>query len=119
MTYRVLGSRVKDVGIARQYGQFSDWYARLNTFLRPGSRPPFPRLAINDVFDERGEIPSRIVLILKRRGGIHLRSEQLRSEHRLIKHLVESDRRRVARTGEQMATFKSVSFREYEAARKQ
>ncbi len=119
MTYRVLGTRVKNVEITRQYGQFSDWYARLNTFLRPGSRPPFPRLAVNEVLDKRGEMPSRIVLILKRRGELHLRSKQLRSEHRLIKRLLESDRRRVAQAGEQMAAFKEVSFREYETARKQ
>ncbi|MBN1588135.1 MAG: hypothetical protein JW888_01325 [Pirellulales bacterium] len=115
LTYRVASAAVDDAEIVRQYRQFSDWSARLNTFLQPGSRPPFARMMVNEALEKRGAIPSRILLVLKRRRGLAFRREQLRSEHHLIKRLVESDRHRVVQAGEQMASFKSVSYAEYEA----
>ncbi|HLA83233.1 MAG TPA: hypothetical protein VJL29_00440 [Thermoguttaceae bacterium] len=114
MSYRVLAARSENREVVRQYHQFCDWSARLNTFLRPGSRPPFPRLVVNQELAERHEIPTRIIFTLKTRRGLTTSKEVLRSEHHLVPRLVESDLRRVAGAGEQMAAFKTVTFREYE-----
>jgi hypothetical protein len=115
MTYRVKGEATGSEDLARQYRRFSDAYAKLNTYLRPGSRPPFARLIVNEALEKRKEIPKEIVLILKMHRGLKLRPDTLRSEHRLIKRLLESDHRRIKQAGEQMAKFKAVGFREYEA----
>jgi hypothetical protein len=114
MTYRVQAQRVDDGEMVKQYREFSDWYARLNTFLRPGSPLPFARLAINEALARRQEIPTRIALVAKRAGGLTLSRDQIRSEHQFVRRLVESDLRRVAVAGEQMAAFRAVNFREYE-----
>jgi hypothetical protein len=114
MTYRVAAVAANDSALARQYRQFSDAYAGLNMFLRPGSRPPYPRLIVNEAIERRGEIPSGIVLVLKYQRGLDLRQERLRSEHRFVKRLLESDQERIVTAGEQMASFREVDFREYE-----
>jgi len=58
------------------------------------------------------------VLVVRERRGLRVHEERLRGEHHFLKRLVESDLRRVALAGEQMAAFKTVSFREYEEARR-
>ncbi|MBN2216530.1 MAG: hypothetical protein JW719_04055, partial [Pirellulales bacterium] len=118
MDYRVLGVRADSEEIVNQYREFCDWYARLNTFLRPGSRLPFARLMVNEALARRGEIPSRIVLVLRSRRALGTHEERLRGEHRLLKRLVESDLRRIAQAGEQMAAFKKVGFGQYEESRR-
>ncbi|HBO43629.1 MAG TPA: hypothetical protein DD670_06805 [Planctomycetaceae bacterium] len=114
MTYRVTTVAADDAVLARQYRQFSDAYANLNMFLRPGSRPPYPRLIVSEVIEKREEIPTGILLVLKYQRGLDLRPERLRSEHRLVKRLLESDHDRIVAAGEQMASFKAVAYREYE-----
>jgi hypothetical protein len=118
MDYRVKGARTDSPEMVRQYHEFSDWYARLNAYLRPGSRPPFARMIVNAALAKRGEVPDRIVLTLRERRGLTVHKEQLRSEHHLVKRLVGGDFHRVAEAGQQMAAFKTVSFREYEASRR-
>jgi hypothetical protein len=114
LTYRVQAQRTADAEVALQYREFSDWYARLNTFLRPGSPLPLARHAINEALARRQEIPSRLALVVKHPGGLSLKRDQIRSEHQFVRRLVESDLRRVAAAGEQMAAFRAVNFREYE-----
>ncbi|NLE38292.1 MAG: hypothetical protein GX621_09740 [Pirellulaceae bacterium] len=114
MTYRVTTVAAEDAALARQYRQFCDAYANLNMFLRPGSRPPYPRLIVSDAIEKRGEIPTAILLVLKYQRGLDLRQERLRSEHRFVKRLLESDRDRIVAAGEQMASFKAVDLRQYE-----
>ena len=114
LAYRVKGTRPDNADVVRQYREFSDWYARLNTFLRPNSRPPYARLVVNEQLAKRGEIPKEIVLVLRRRRGLMSYEDKLHAEYRFAHRLVESDQRRVATAGKQMAEFKTVSFREYE-----
>lgn len=114
MTYRVATAAAEDTVLARQYREFSDAYANLNMFLRPGSRPPYPRLVVSEAIERREEIPTGILLVLKYQRGLDLRQERLRSEHRFITRLLESDHDRIVAAGEQMASFKTVAYREYE-----
>ena len=48
MTYRLKTTKAESPEASQQYREFSDWYARLNVMMNPGSTPPFPRLAVND-----------------------------------------------------------------------
>ena len=115
LTYRVTGTPAGNPAVVQQYRDFSDWAAKLNAFLRPNSQPPFARLILDEALAKRGEVPSKIELTLKTRHGLTTHKEQLRAEYHLVKRLVESDRRRIAQAGKQMAAFKQVGFRQYEA----
>ena len=114
MTYRVLGTAPAKPELAHQYREFSDAYASLNTFVRPGSRPPFARLIVNEAVEKRGEIPKRVDLRVTLSKGFPPKRISLHSEHHLILQLVESDRRRVAQTGQFLAMFNTVSYGDYE-----
>ncbi len=116
MTYRVAPADARSSEIAGQYRQFCDWQARLNTMLRPGSRLPFGRMIINAELQKREKVPGQVHLTLSPKKGLRQRSVELRSEHKLIPLLTESDRRRVAQAGEFMAIFRLVGFKQYQKA---
>jgi hypothetical protein len=116
MTYRVSAVQTGDAKIARQYASFSDWYGRLNTRINRGSRPPFARMLVNAELEREQLFPERVHLTLRpKAGGMLAKKITLRSEHKLVRQLVESDRRRVAQTDQYMAMFKPVGFEEYQA----
>ena len=116
MTYRIMPADARSSEIAGQYRQFCDWQARLNTMLRPGSRLPFGRMIVNAELRKREQVPGQVQLTLTPKKGFRPKSFVLRSEHKLIPRLIESDRRRVAQAGEFMAIFKSVGFKRYQKA---
>ena len=114
VTYRVAPADAESAAIARQYREFSDWYLRLNTRINPGSRPPFARMIVNAELEARGEIPREVHLTLTPKGGLMPKRIRVRSQHRLIRRLVESDRDRIVQAGQFMAIFKAVDFDEYQ-----
>ena len=115
MTYRVSAIQAGDARMASQYATFSDWYGRLNTRINPGSRPPFARMIVNAELDREQLFPERVHLTLRpKAGGLLAKKITLRSEHKLVRQLVESDRRRVAQTDQYLAIFKPIGFAEYQ-----
>lgn len=114
MTYRIETVAAGNDGLSRRYREFSDWYCRLNTALNPGSRPPLGRLKVNAALESRQRIPRRVVLTLRPKPGPLAERITIRSEHRLVRDLTESDRERVARTDRFMATFKPIGFERYQ-----
>jgi len=114
MTYRISTVAVESPTVAEQYREFSDWYARLNTLLRPGARPPFARLLVNAALQKRQLFPIETELTIRLKKGFPPKRKVIRSEHQFIRRLVESDRDRVAQTDQFMAIFKEVSFDEYQ-----
>ena len=115
MTYRVTAVRTGNQEIASQYATFSDWYGRLNMRINPGSRPPFARMIVNAELDREQLFPEKVHLTLRpNAGGLLAKKITLRSEHKLVRQLVESDRRRVAQTDQYLAIFKPLSFQEYQ-----
>ncbi len=114
MTYRLTTISSDSKALSRQYHEFCDWYCRLNTLLTPGARPPFPRMTINASLEKRQLFPNeaQLVIRLKKVGATKRRT--IRSEHQLIRRLVESDRDRAAQTDQFMAMFRQVSFEEYQ-----
>jgi hypothetical protein len=114
MEYRLTTIDVDREAVSRQYREFSDWYCRLNTMLNPGARPPFARMAVNSALAERGQFARKVDLTIRPSEGLLSKRLNVRSEHRLIGQLVESDRKRVAQTDQFMAMFTSVDFGEYQ-----
>lgn len=113
LTYRLTTIPSESTAIARQYRAFSDWYARLNTLLTPGSRPPFARLLVNAAVDGHQRFATQVHLSMKAKRGIPPKKVTVRSEHQLIRRLVESDRDRIAQTDQFLAIFQRVGFEEY------
>ena len=117
LDYRVLTSVAKSPEIAADYRRFSDWYARLNTYIRRGVRPPFARMLVNEELGKRGELPREVHLTLKPKQGIGSRKFRLHSEHRVTPRLGDGDQRRVAQTAEDLTVFETVGFKEYNKKR--
>ena len=114
MTYRLTTVDSESEGISRSYREFSDWYCRLNTFLNPGARPPFARMVVNAALAERRKLPREVHLSLSPKEGLLAKRLTVRSEHLVIRQLVESDRKRVAQTDQFMAMYATVDFEEYQ-----
>jgi len=114
MQYHLTAVDTEDAAISRAYREFSDWHCRLNTLLTPGARPPFPRMAVNAALEKRQLFPSEAHLVIHPKKGLAPKRMSIRSEHQLIRRLVESDRDRVAQTDQFMAIFRRVSFEEYQ-----
>jgi hypothetical protein len=114
MTYRLRGVDAESPEMARQYREFSDWQLRLNTLINPGHRLPFARMVVNAALEQRVQLPREVHLTLAPRKGFPSRQTTVRSEHQLARQLVESDRDRVAQTGELMVIYPAVAFEQYQ-----
>lgn len=115
LTYRAKGSKPKSDAVNQQYQQFADWYARLNG-IRPGSLPPFARMELNDALAERGWIPEQVHLTVTGNDRLIKRRVELRSKHRINWRLSKTDRAKIEKAGDYMASFQSVSLSEYSKA---
>jgi len=113
ISYRVLTMEVDDPTIVKRYREFADWYARLNTVLSPGSRPPSARLALNAALARRNLVPKEVHLTMTPKRGFPPRRVHLNSEHDLVASLAAGDLDRIAQTREFMQIFKLVGFYDY------
>ena len=111
VTYRAVLSEENPAAV-EQYREFSDWYARLNAMLTPGSRPPFGRLVVNAAIARRKAIASQVTLTLasSKSGG---KPSTIRSTHDVVRSLTPTDLERVAQLRELMSRFKLESFDKY------
>ena len=50
LTYRAV-VQPADAAVAAQYHEFSDWYTKFNLAMNPSSRPPFPRMVLNEAIE--------------------------------------------------------------------
>ncbi|NUQ63673.1 MAG: hypothetical protein HUU20_14445 [Pirellulales bacterium] len=113
VTYDLATMNVENSEISQEYREFSDWYCQLNTLLNPGSRPPFARMAVNAALDRHQRFPEQVDLAL-RLSGFPAKRLTIRSEHQLIRRLVESDRGRIAQTDQYLAIFTPAPLDEYQ-----
>ncbi len=95
LQYQVDGVSLEDSQIGMQYRVFGDWYARLNTMLRPQSLPPFPRLLVNQKMVQQNLIPREVTLRIGPSPYIGKSELIVRSVHRLQNGLSEKDRERL------------------------
>jgi hypothetical protein len=108
LTYSAKGVRPKIPGAAERFRTFADWYKRLNA-VRPGSLPPFGRLALNAALAEKGLVPEEVrrVVVIDR----PVADKRLRASSQLIYvwTLSGTDRKRIEQAAHDMANFESVS----------
>ncbi len=114
VTYRVAARDAESDAVAEQYRQFSDWCARLNTRLNPGYKLALARLELNEALFKRRLVPQTITLTVQSKRGFPFQKTVVRSEHQLVRHLVESDRDRVAQTDQFLAIFSPVALDDYQ-----
>jgi hypothetical protein len=112
VSYRLVLSTDQSQAAVEQYREFSDWYARLNTLLTPGSRPPFGRLAVNEAVAKRKAIASQVILAVAsgKAGG---RPTTIRTTHQIVRQLTQTDLDYVAKIRKMMTDFQLVSFDKY------
>lgn len=113
VTYRVQLAPAESEAAAKAYREFSDWSARLNSLLRKGALPPFPRLAVNAALERDGKLPGAVELTIAARAQTGGKPTVLRSEHTITWRLSGSDKKQIEQTGEQLVTFPTVSLDEY------
>ncbi|MBN2476523.1 MAG: hypothetical protein JXB62_18055 [Pirellulales bacterium] len=113
MTYRMILSEIQSPPISQQYREFCDWYARLNTLLNPGSKPPTARLAVNEALARHNATPREVFLTMTPKKTFPPHSTKLRSEHHLVDQVAQADLIRVQQTRQFMGIFQVVSFEQY------
>lgn len=101
--------------VATQYREFSDWYAQFNFALNAKSRPPFPRMMLNDAIERRQGVAKEVHLS----AALNAKDAPVKitSRHELSTQLDSTDTKRVAEAREYLRSFRSVSFREYRQER--
>jgi hypothetical protein len=110
MIYRVRFSAAS-AAVARQYREFSDWYAELSTVLNPSVRPPFARLRLNEALERQQAIAREVELtILPKKTG---KGTSVHSRHDLTAVLSPADLSRIAAARADLKTFQPVSFEQY------
>lgn len=114
LTYRIVPTEVQSPELAREYRDFSDWHTLLNTRLNPGSKLPFTRLIVNEALQKRNLLPKEVHLTARAKRGLPFQKTTVRSEHHLVRHLVQSDHDRIKQTDEYMAIFPAVDFQRYQ-----
>ncbi len=112
VTYRAEGIKPKENSAVLEYQQFADWYARLNA-MRPGNLPPFLRIQLNSEMAKRGLIPKTVERTITTTRGLKENKQTLRSQHLANWRLSNTDRRSIDRAGTYLATYPTVTFREY------
>ena len=111
LTYRAETEKPEADEAAQQYREFSDWYARLNAMMNPGSQPPFARLALNNELAKHGKLPKKVNLVIP--AQVAGWGKDLRSEHRIHYNLLPRDLKSIDETDHQLATFKQIAFKEF------
>jgi hypothetical protein len=101
--------------VSRQYRQFCDWYAELNTVLSSGSRPPFARLMLDEAIARRNATVRevKLTIIPPSKPGTSMAAMTVSSRHELTPTLSAEDLRRVEQAREHMRNFTLVKFADY------
>lgn len=113
LSYRVVGRVTDEHEMLRQYNQFADGSAQINALLNPGSRLPFPRLALNQHLAQRAILPEQVELTISSSGNNAPKHITLRSEHRWNRTLGEADLARIRDVRQWLVDFKPVPLSQY------
>ena len=121
MTYRVKTQQGPDAPTCDLFWNVSDWLARANTLLTPGSRPPFARLVVNETLREQKLLPREVVLVPAARNFLEWlpgRRTELRSVHTISAEITPEDRQRLERANRAMISFRRVDLVDYQSSRR-
>lgn len=105
-SYRVDTQPMEHADAAKDYRNFLDWYAQLNTLLT-GGPPPQPRLELNKALARRKVLPLKVEL--SRIGE----KEPLRAEHEFTWRLSQEDKKRIDRVQAALAGYRTVENKEF------
>jgi len=108
LSYRLITEEAESDEAARQYREFSDWYARLGPMVHAGPAPPFPRLLVNQTLYKLRRLPREVHLSIPQR-----RPSDLRSRHRIQWRLSKADGDRIEQANEDLVNFRRVDLEEY------
>ncbi len=111
VTYRAECIKPKEEAAVMEYQEFADWYARLNAMR--GNLPPFLRVHLNAEIAKRGLIPKTIERTISDKNVLNDTKRVVRSQHLANWRLSNTDRKWIDQAGANMATFPTVTFREY------
>lgn len=107
MSYKVEALPAPTADVAQQYREFCDWCAQLNSLLSPAGNPPFARFALDEELAARGLVPKRVALQIG--GMLGSPGLKMHSEHEFAWRLLDSDRRKIDETGQQLSTFEPTN----------
>lgn len=99
--YNIITIPADEPAALRQYREFLDWYARLNSLLLAGP-PPEPRLQVNAALARYQIIPVSVELT---RGN---EKEPLRAEHEFTWRLSQDDLKRIDDANASLAAYQPV-----------
>ena len=116
LSYHVDTAASQGAAIAKQYRTFCDWYARLNCILHPQSVPPFPRLLVNERLARAELTPASVQLRIAPDQRTGNRGMVVRSVHDFVGELSAEDTARIESVQRQLASFKEVTLKAYQAA---
>jgi hypothetical protein len=105
-SYTVDTAPAKHPAAAREYREFLDWYAQLNTLLTAGP-PPQPRLKLNAALTRYKAIPKSVTLT---RAG---QDNPLRAEHAFTWLLSQDDLARIEEVRAAQVSYRSLENQEY------
>ncbi len=116
--YRIETQPLEDNSVRERYYDFCDWYCFLNLRVNPDSTTLFARMEINRFLAEKKRFPKRIHVSVFPNGnsgltGIVAQPDVYVSTSKLGARFVPADEQRLQRIGEQLKTFRSVSFEQY------
>ena len=104
MSYQVNTARVDGAHLVQQYLTYADWAQRLNYVLHPHATFPAPRLKLNESLRQKGLLPTRVDLVTRLDGELHLRAE-----HRFNWELMTEDKAHIHKW-EQMLDWEKVTW---------
>ena len=113
LTYRVQAAKIENPAVVREYRQFCDASAQLNSMLHPGAMPPFPRLAVNSSLEHANQLPEQVEVTITAENQPAGKPMVLRSQHQLTMHLSGDDQKRIGEANADLSAFKSISWEEY------
>ena len=110
LTYRAK-LQTTEPAVAAQYHEFSDWYTQFNLALNPSSRPPFPRMMLNEAIERHESVAKEVHLTAN--VGPNDAQLKIASRHELATELSANDLKRLEEVRHDLQSFQAVSLREY------
>lgn len=107
VTYRLRTVPCRSERVCRQYAEFSNAYAQLNTVTNPASLPPFARMAVNGALQRRSVLPAEVTLTIVTQPRPE-KKMTYRSQHEVRWRLSDSDLARINEIADLSASFRAV-----------
>lgn len=108
MVYQLNTAKAPNAAVVKQYNEFSNWYAMLNTMTTVGRIPPFARMAVNAQLKQLERVPLDVKLVLHLKDPV-----EIRSDHKVHWKLLNTDLQKIRTVDEYLAQFKQVSVQDY------